>query len=84
MQSDGGIKEDTILPCIPERSCKGLYKVFKAPTSDTQSLGQHISSNDPALESSIMADDCSRVTGYIDPNWPRPDDDDSACIIIFG
>jgi hypothetical protein len=31
-----------------------------------------------------MADDCSRVTGYIDPNWPRPDTDDSACIIIYG
>ncbi|ETN37563.1 uncharacterized protein HMPREF1541_07185 [Cyphellophora europaea CBS 101466] len=31
-----------------------------------------------------MSDECSRVTGYVDPNWPRPDDDGSACIIIFG
>lgn len=22
--------------------------------------------------------------GYVDPNWPRPDSDDSACIIIYG
>ena len=29
-------------------------------------------------------DDCSGIVGYIDPNWPRPDDDGSACIIIFG
>ncbi|RVX72655.1 hypothetical protein B0A52_04053 [Exophiala mesophila] len=32
-----------------------------------------------------MADDCSRITyGYIDPNFPRPNTDDSACIIIYG
>ncbi|KIW16618.1 hypothetical protein PV08_03806 [Exophiala spinifera] len=30
-------------------------------------------------------DDCGRITyGYVDPNWPRPDTDDSACIIIYG
>ncbi|ETI20059.1 hypothetical protein G647_09074 [Cladophialophora carrionii CBS 160.54] len=29
--------------------------------------------------------DCSAVTyGYVDPNWPRPETDDSACIIIYG
>ena len=31
--------------------------------------------------------DCSAAAargGYVDPNWPRPDDDGSACIIIYG
>lgn len=34
-----------------------------------------------------MADECARARaggGYIDPNWPRPDTSDSACIIIYG
>lgn len=31
-----------------------------------------------------MSDDCAGVTGYVAPNWPRPDDDGSACIIIYG
>ncbi|KAJ9605894.1 hypothetical protein H2200_009743 [Cladophialophora chaetospira] len=31
-----------------------------------------------------MTKDCSHVHGYIDPNWPRPDNSGSACIIIFG
>lgn len=31
-----------------------------------------------------MSDSCGRVQGYIDPNFPRPESDDSACIIIFG
>src|ERR1700712_4674302 len=29
--------------------------------------------------------DCGTITyGYVDPNWPRPETDDSACIIIYG
>lgn len=31
--------------------------------------------------------DCSASVargGYVDPNWPRPESDDSACIIIYG
>lgn len=31
--------------------------------------------------------DCSASVargGYVDPNWPRPNDDSSACIIIYG
>ncbi|KEF59329.1 uncharacterized protein A1O9_04173 [Exophiala aquamarina CBS 119918] len=28
--------------------------------------------------------DCSPVTGYIDPNWPRPGSSDYVCIIIVG
>ncbi|KAJ9616729.1 hypothetical protein H2200_000448 [Cladophialophora chaetospira] len=29
--------------------------------------------------------DCGDITyGYVDPNWPRPNTDDSACIIIYG
>lgn len=32
-----------------------------------------------------MADDCSNINyGYVDPNYPRPDTEDSACIIIYG
>ncbi|KAK5072239.1 hypothetical protein LTR70_010562 [Exophiala xenobiotica] len=31
-----------------------------------------------------MSDTCSNVQGYVDPNWPRPDDDGSSCIIIYG
>lgn len=39
----------------------------------------------PPSTGSIMADDCGRITyGYVDPNFPRPNTDDSACIIIYG
>ncbi|KAF2234026.1 RTA1-domain-containing protein [Viridothelium virens] len=32
----------------------------------------------------MVSKDCSHITGYVDPKWPRPDGNGSACIIIFG